>query len=87
MVNPWERADNVSKITGQEAPVMLKRLLIVVVVAVVVVGYFRNWFSFSSSQDADSARVGVTIDKSKVRDDATKAETRVRELKDTRTGG
>jgi hypothetical protein len=45
------------------------RLLFVLAIAAVVVGFYRDWFSISTSGDDSTTHVNTTINKEKVRED------------------
>lgn len=59
------------------------KLLIVLVICLVGIGFWRGWFSLSSSpdpnMDGDKVKVGVSVDKGKMKSDVRKAEEKVKE--------
>jgi hypothetical protein len=50
-------------------------VLLLLLVIVVGVGFYQGWFSFSTSSDPDTGRVGgqLSIDKEKMKSDLEKA--------------
>jgi len=53
----------------------IMKVLVVLAVCVVVLGFYRGWFSLSSSgSDAEAGKVNVslTVDPDKMKDDADK---------------
>jgi hypothetical protein len=61
----------------------LIKLVVVLVVCLVGIGFWQGWFSISrspnSEADGDKATVNVSVDKSKMKSDVTKAEEKVKE--------
>jgi hypothetical protein len=63
----------------------MKRLLIVLVVLAVAVagfGYYRGWFSFSTSSGDDKANFNITVDKDKIQGDKESAKENIKGLQD-----
>jgi hypothetical protein len=54
-------------------------ILLVVVVAVVGLGFYREWFSFAKTADAETGKTGVEfrIDRDKMKSDVQKARQRI----------
>lgn len=52
---------------------MLVILLILVVIAGVGLGFYRGWFSLSSSGDTDKPNVTLSVDKERIEADKDKA--------------
>lgn len=60
----------------------LLKLLVVFLICLIGIGFYRGWFSFSSShQDVVSNKVNVdlSVDKGKIRSDMKQAKQKVRE--------
>jgi major membrane immunogen (membrane-anchored lipoprotein) len=60
----------------------LIRVLAVLLIGLVVVGFYRGWFSLSSSTpdaQGDKVNVNVSVDKGKIKSDVKKAEGKVKE--------
>ena len=59
-----------------------RSLLIVLAVIVISLGFYRGWFTVSGGREAESHKVDVnlTVDPDKVKEDAGKAQTKLREL-------
>jgi hypothetical protein len=67
---------------GKDAVMKLFRLLFVLLFCFVVVGLFRGWFNFSSSDndaEKDKVNFNVSLDKAKLKEDVGKAEKKVAE--------
>ena len=63
----------------------LMKMLFVLAICIAVVGFFRGWFSLSSSgRDAETNKVNVslTVDPDKMKDDAEKVEEKTAGLTD-----
>jgi cell division protein FtsX len=63
----------------------LMKMLFVLAICIVVVGFYRGWFSLSSSgRDVDSNKVNVslTVDPDKMKEDAGKVEDKAAGLTD-----
>ena len=60
----------------------LGAVLVILVVVVVGPGFYRGWFVVSSGHDSASNKVDVnlTLDRDKVKQDAGKVKSKVREL-------
>jgi uncharacterized lipoprotein YehR (DUF1307 family) len=61
----------------------MKRLLalcVVLVIAVIILGYFRDWFSFTSTSDDRKVKINVTVDKDKVKEDEERAKEKIQNL-------
>ena len=57
------------------------KLLIVLVICLIGIGIYRGWFSFSSTSsdtEKDKINVGVSVDKSKMREDVSTAREKIR---------
>ena len=54
-------------------------VLLVLIVAVVGLGYYLEWFSFSTSRDPETGRPGaqLSIDEDKMKADALKAKQKI----------
>ncbi len=62
------------------------KMLIVLVICLVVVGFWRGWFSFSSTGTGDKQKeeINVSVDKEKIREDVQKAKAKIAgEVKET----
>jgi len=59
----------------KEASIMRRLfvVLVVVVIGVIALGYYRDWFKFSTASDSKTVNVNVTVDKEKVKEDEEKA--------------
>lgn len=56
------------------------KLLVVLVICFAGIGLYRGWFSFSSTNGdtaSDKINVGVSLDKSKMKEDVSKAKAKV----------
>jgi len=53
--------------------------LVVIAIGVAVLGYYRGWFTVSSSSGDHEAGVNVTIDKDKLKEDKEKAKQQIKE--------
>jgi hypothetical protein len=53
-------------------------VLVVVVIGVIALGYYREWFKFSTA--SDSKTVSVNVDKEKVKEDKEKAKEKLEEV-------
>ena len=53
--------------------------LVVVLLIVVGVGFYLNWFSFSSSSSDGSMNIGMQVDKDKIKTDVKKGEQKIQE--------
>jgi uncharacterized protein YxeA len=63
----------------------MKRLLIVLVVVAAIVagfGYYRGWFSFSTSNENDKTNFNISVDKDKIQQDKESAKERIHGLQD-----
>ncbi len=61
----------------------LLRFVLLALIVFVIVGFMRGWFTVNSSSspiDSDKVDVSFTVDKEKMRDDATKANDKAHEL-------
>jgi hypothetical protein len=61
----------------------VKRFLFVIVLlvaGVLALGYYREWFKFSSVSSDQSTDIHVTVDKNKVNEDEEKAKEKLKEL-------
>jgi hypothetical protein len=54
--------------------------LTILVIIIVGVGVVRGWFSFSTDSEAEKTRIGVTIDKDKLKADTERLKEGVRDL-------
>jgi hypothetical protein len=58
-------------------------ILVVIAIFVVGLGFYRGWFTLSSSNpeaDADKVSVNVTVDRGKMKEDAKSVKEKTREL-------
>ena len=57
-------------------------LLVVLLLCVVGIGFYRGWFSVSSPKpgtEGDKVNINLSVDKGKMKSDANKVETKVKE--------
>ena len=60
----------------------LIKVLVVLLICLVGIGFYRGWFSLSSSKpdaEGDKVNVNVSVDKGKMKSDVGKAEREVKE--------
>ena len=60
----------------------LIRVLLVLLICLIGIGFYRGWFSLSGPNpgaDANKVNVNLSVDKSKMKSDVTKAEEKVKE--------
>ena len=60
----------------------LIKLLVVLSILLVGIGFYRGWFSLSSSQpdaESDKVNVNVSVDKGKIKSDVKKVERQVKD--------
>ena len=55
-------------------------VLVVVVIGVIALGYYRDWFKFSTASDSKTVSVNVSVDKEKVKEDKEKAKEKLEEV-------
>ena len=61
----------------------MKQLLafgVLVVIGLVILGYYRDWFSLTSSRDPHKVNINVTVDKDKLKEDEQRAKEKIHEL-------
>jgi hypothetical protein len=54
-------------------------LVVLLVIGIAVLGYFRDWFQFSSESTDKDATFHLTVDKEKLKEDEEKAKQKLHE--------
>ena len=61
----------------------MKRIVtacVFLIIALLVLGYFRDWFAFTSSSDDRKIKIDVTVDKDKLKADEERAREKIHNL-------
>ena len=54
-------------------------LVVLLVIVIALLGYYRNWFQFSSDSTDKDATFHLTVDKEKLKEDEEKAKQKMQE--------
>ena len=55
-------------------------VVVLLVIGIAVLGYYRNWFTFKTTDSEKSTNINVTVDKEKVKADEEKAKAKLQEI-------
>jgi hypothetical protein len=55
-------------------------LCVLLVIAIAVLGYYRDWFTFTTASDDQKVNIHVTVDKDKVKEDEERAKEKLHKL-------